>query len=216
MTYRYSGVDELAARAFALEESRGSIQAQDMRLIRGELCVHCGHPHAVRKYRRGSATGADFRVLCAQCGREWEPGFDHEYNAGKFRRCAKEGGPKRDAAENAMNHTLDEWLRLERVVFPVPRRPGWDAHRWGFALLSWRAWLHPEGGSVEAVAMAGQRAAAEHFGLAVYYAPLWTRHQVEDWIAKARLVVEDRALQRPALLAPRRRVGGALRFAPAA
>jgi len=186
----YPSVDHLAERAFELRESFGSVQAQDLRVIRSLVCGECGGgpatPHAVGdRSRRGRWTMADF---CATCGRPWKPDCAKEVDVG---RGEIKIYPRRGAAESALAHQVDEWIRLKAVVIRRPR--DWPTERWGFALEVWRLWLHARVGGYAAVAAYG----SEHSGA---FREMWTRDKVQRWLLRGRDVVTRRALKRPQLI----------------
>jgi hypothetical protein len=191
----YPSVDRLAGRAFELRESLGSIQAQDLRVIRSERHRGCKGPWTLTvegDRRRGPGKWSP-KVACAKCGAEYKHEISEEL---EVLRGEIEIYPRRGAAESALAHQVDEWVRLRAVVFLCPKR--WPTERWDFVLEAWRLWLHAQVGGYAAVAVYGRTYCAAFSGM-------WTEWKVRDRLLRAREVVTERALRRPQLIPSMRR-----------
>lgn len=171
---RYRDADDLASAYFAGLDALTPLRAIDLRMIHAERCSRCGGGPGTERVRRHVRSRVDraqwlaeWETVCATCSAPWEPEpwGDRCILRGPAKRIRMDSRrasqqiqytPRADATEDAMVAAIDRrlrtWPRLVECMEPVPRRVG-RAH-WHLALAYWRAYLHPHGGTAEAVAWA--------------------------------------------------------------
>lgn len=174
----FASADDLAAAYFAGREQLESVRALDLRMIVADVCSLCSGGPSTEVTRRMVRGQRERHLVCASCGRPWEPEPWGE-------RCVLRGEiqvtPRPGAVHDSLYRRTRRYSRLRLAVEPRPK--GWLLREWRRALLLWQAWLHPAGGSARLVSDA-----ATASGLTGC-----SPSQVDEVLRKARREVEVRA-----------------------
>lgn len=146
----YTSADDIAQHYWNGRAEIDSLRALDLRMIRGEICSHCGGGPSTQIVGRyvGRKMAAEQWTVCSDCNKPWEPTEDGE----RFiLRGEIQTSPRPGAAEAILAQRLDRYRHLTPLVEPCPE--GMSPQRWVECKLYMRFYVDSGIGTIEQIAV---------------------------------------------------------------